>query len=259
MLRLVVDEDDAPALRVLLGLGDAAGRTGAYQRLLHVARRRSETPRHVLERLEAGDDLSIRVPALVQRYAHAIGTANRLRDLELPDLVDELLPEDRPETADLRAIAVDALAVAQAADDLLRAVVEAITQDSVPQSPDFVRVMSLHKSKGLTSASVYIVGAVNGVLPTIRSDDPGGVEAATAEGRRLFYVAVTRAAQELVISGSIAMDLADANARGVIYDRGTIRRIGNRYTVRTIMSPYVAELGPAAPADMQGDVWLRTR
>jgi DNA helicase-2/ATP-dependent DNA helicase PcrA len=259
VLRLVVNDDDAPALRVLLGLGDAAGRTDAYQRLLSVARERSETPKRVLERLEAGENLPLRVPALLKRYARAIGTASRLRDFELPDLVDELLPDDRPEIADLRAVALDALAVSQNADELLRVVVEAITQDAVPQSPDFVRVMSLHKSKGLTSPSVFVVGAVLGVLPTIRSDEPSAVAAATDEGRRLFYVAVTRAAEELVISGSIAMDLADANARGVIYDRRTIRRVGDRYIVRTIMSPFVSELGPSAPNPVTGEAWLTSR
>ncbi|MEA2215338.1 MAG: ATP-dependent helicase UvrD/PcrA, partial [Solirubrobacteraceae bacterium] len=91
--------------------------------------------------------------------------------------------------------------------------------------------MSLHKSKGLTSDAVYVVGAINGVLPTIRSTDPTEVADALDEGRRLFYVAVTRAANELVISGSISMDLADASRRGVQFDRATIRKIGEHHTV----------------------------
>lgn len=125
-----------------------------------------------------------------------MGRVQHLRDLELVQLIDELFPDDQPLTADLRQIAIDALAEAQTANDLLHAVVTAVTQDEVPQTPDFVRVMSLHKSKGLTSDVVLVVGAVDGVLPTIRSNDPTEVAAAINEGRRLFYVAVTRAASE---------------------------------------------------------------
>ena len=79
------------------------------------------------------------------------------------------------------------------------------------------------------------------------------------EGRRLFYVALTRAANELVISSSSSMDLADANARGVKYHKGTIRRAGGRHTVRTIATPYLSELGPAAPTAIRGDRWLADR
>src|SRR3954454_19175492 len=119
--------------------------------------------------------------------------------------------------------------------------------------------MSLHKSKGLTSAAVFVVGAVDGILPAIRSGEPSDIDAATQEGRRLSYLAVTRAADELVISSSIAMDLADANARGVRYDRKTIRVTGDRHTVRTFASPYVAELGPSAPRPIKGEKWLQGR
>ena len=259
LLRLVEDEDDGPALRVLLGLGDASGRSDAYQRLLAYCRANGETPRGALERVRCGDRVEVRVPAFAKIYSHIQGRVAQLRELDVDDLVDELLPANEPEVADLRAVALDALAEAESVSDLLRFVVEAITQDDVPQNPDFVRVMSLHKSKGLTSPAVYVVGAIHGVLPTLRDDDPAAVENATSEGRRLFYVAVTRAAEELVISGAASMDLGDANARGVKYDRGTIRKRGGHYTIRTIASPYISELGPSAPMPVRIYHWLCER
>lgn len=259
LLRLLARGDDAPALRVLLSLGDASGRSDAYRRLRSYCREHRMTPPEVLEALRKGERLDIRVPAFVRTYSRVHAELERLSSLSLADLVDALFPEGSDTLADLRAVALDALAQAADTRDLARGVVEAITQDDVPQTPDFVRVMSLHKSKGLTSKAVYIVGAVDGVLPTIRDLDPVAAEAAAAEGRRLFYVAVTRAAEELVVSGSIAMDLADANARGVRYDRSSIRKVGERLTVRTIASPYVAELGAAAPAAVRGERWLADR
>ena len=119
--------------------------------------------------------------------------------------------------------------------------------------------MSLHKSKGLTSPAVFIVAAVEGILPTIPSDETERMRLSREEGRRLMYVALTRAADELVISSSTRMDLADANARNVRYDRSSIRHSGNRYTVQTLASPYIAELGTDAPASLRGENWLRRR
>lgn len=259
LLRLVGDETDAPALRVLLGLGDATGRSEAYQRLLTYCRTDGSTPARVLDRLREGERLEIRIPAFIRIYAQVHGVIQRLRDVDLDAVVDELFPEGDEDLADLRAAAVDALVEVSDIGGLVRAVVETITQDDVPQNPDFVRVMSLHKSKGLTSPAVYIVGAVHGVLPTIRDDVPSAVNDAVQEGRRLFYVALTRAASELVISGASSTDLADANARGIKYDRRTIRRVGDRYTVRTIATPYLAELGSDAPRPERGESWLSRR
>ncbi len=259
LLRLVVDLDDAPALRVMAGLGDAAGRSEAYQRLLAVCRAEAQTPAQILQRLHNGEKLGVTVPALVQRYGHAMAKAAQLQELDLPKLVEALLPEGRDTTNDLRATALDALVEAEDAESLLDALLAAITQDDVPQNPDFVRVMSLHKSKGLTSDAVFVTGAVDGVLPTVRSDEPGEVAAAIEEGRRLFYVALTRAADELVISGAISMDLADANARGVRYDKKSIRRSGDRHIVRTLASPYIRELGSDAPKPQRGTDWLTSR
>ncbi len=259
LLRLLADESDAPSLRVLLGLGNASGRSDAYQRLLRFCRNTRSIPSEVLERLRQGEQLEIQIPAFIKIYRHVYGVVDQLRGLELDALVDELLPHDNVEVADLRAVALHALAEATDVSGLVRAVVESITQDDVPQNPDFVRVMSLHKSKGLTSPSVYVVGAVHGVLPTLRDDDPAAVDAAMQEGRRLFYVALTRAANELVISGSASMDLADANARNVKYDKKSIRKNGGRHTVRTIASPYISELGPSAPKPVKGQDWLSAR
>lgn len=259
LLRLVVDPNDAPALRVLLGLGDASGRTDAYQRVSAYGRENRLSPAGVLEQIRQGEKIGIRVPAVVKAYAHARGTVEQLSSRELPDLVDALLPDDNLAVADLRAVAIDALAVSASAAELLRSMVEAITQDDVPQNPDFVRVMSLHKSKGLTSPSVYVVGAIHGVLPTIRDEDPAALEAAVQEGRRLFYVAVTRAAEELTISCATSMDLADASARGVKYAGKSVRRSGSRLLVQTIASPYIGELGPTAPNPVKGEDWLGSR
>lgn len=52
---------------------------------------------------------------------------------------------------------------------------------------DVIRIMSLHKSKGLTAKCVVVVGCVAGALPTVRSGS-SAVEQQNEiqEQRRLF-------------------------------------------------------------------------
>ena len=58
-----------------------------------------------------------------------------------------------------------------------------------------VRLTTVHQAKGLEYDAVFLIGAADGQFPTRRSIEAGDVE----EERRLFYVAVTRAKNELYI------------------------------------------------------------
>ncbi|MDI1318596.1 MAG: ATP-dependent helicase [bacterium] len=58
-----------------------------------------------------------------------------------------------------------------------------------------VRLTTVHQAKGLEYDAVFLIGAADGQFPTRRSIESGDVE----EERRLFYVAVTRAKNELYI------------------------------------------------------------
>ncbi|MEI6387838.1 MAG: UvrD-helicase domain-containing protein [Spirochaetota bacterium] len=60
-----------------------------------------------------------------------------------------------------------------------------------------VNLMTIHAAKGLEFEVVYIAGCEDGIIPHARSLEEGGE---IAEERRLFYVAVTRARQRLVIT-----------------------------------------------------------
>lgn len=61
-----------------------------------------------------------------------------------------------------------------------------------------VNLMTIHASKGLEFPVVFIAGAEEGLIPHQRSVDENGGN--VEEERRLFYVAITRAREKLVIS-----------------------------------------------------------
>lgn len=71
--------------------------------------------------------------------------------------------------------------------------------DSVAKDDNRVLLMTLHSAKGLEFSSVYLSGLEDGIFPsymTITSDDPEDIE----EERRLAYVGITRAKEDLTIT-----------------------------------------------------------
>ncbi len=73
--------------------------------------------------------------------------------------------------------------------------------DNLDSSSNKVVLMTLHSAKGLEFPIVYMTGLEDGLFPsymTIVSDDPDEVE----EERRLCYVGITRAQQELYVSSA---------------------------------------------------------
>ena len=62
-------------------------------------------------------------------------------------------------------------------------------------SEEGVRLMTLHAAKGLEFASVLIIGANEGRMPYQKARTDAEIE----EERRLFYVGMTRARDELKV------------------------------------------------------------
>ncbi|MGH9551850.1 MAG: hypothetical protein ACRD3W_20865, partial [Terriglobales bacterium] len=118
----------------------------------------------------------------------------RLAQLEGPGLegvVDELFPDGDEDLEILRNSAIESLdgedVASLNAQWLLDQLRTQITQPELPKGGEFVRIMSLHQSIGLTSKVVIVVGCIHGLIPFFDGDETQEERAATLrEQRRLF-------------------------------------------------------------------------
>jgi len=256
LLRMAVTED-RPSLRVILGLGDAKARADAYGRLTDYCRKESKSEQEVLDALVDGERLPIKVPAFLKRYKSAKAFLEDLPQENLEEAIDYLFPADVEEIEDLREIALEEAAEAEDLSKLAERVVERVTQHDVPETPDYVRIMSLHKSKGLTSPVVVVASMVDGIVPTIPprlSEDEA--EASYDEQRRLTFVAITRASEELVLSSALKMELGLARQLGVKVVESGIRKLGEHLVAPTVATPYLDEMTASRPKPIRGVDWV---
>ena len=73
-------------------------------------------------------------------------------------------------------------------------------QDTLKTEQDAVRLMTIHAAKGLEFDYVFITGMEQDLFPSRRSQDESKDISEREEERRLFYVALTRAAKKVFLS-----------------------------------------------------------
>lgn len=250
LLSLLVDAEDRVALRWWLGHGSPSGRRNAYRRLRQHCEKSGTSPMAALGASVAGE---LNLPStgdLVRKYLELMSLLDDLRSRPLSNLVDTLLPSGVDECSVLREAALLELGEMETAADLLACIRSAVTQPVIPEKVDYVRVMSLHKAKGLTSQVAIISGCTQGLIPYVDHDQTPDEAAATLqEQRRLFYVAITRCTKTLVISSASHMP------RKFAWKIGARVAPGVGAIARTVASQFLDELGPVAPAAKRGADW----
>jgi superfamily I DNA/RNA helicase len=253
LLNLLADPDDRVALRCWCGFGSPSLRSNAWKRLRSQCEATGQSPRQALESMVAGELTLNHCGDLVKRFELLMETLSGLDGLQGAELIEALLPEQEEWTQLLRSTA-EAMEEADEeldAEKLRDGLRTAISQPELPVDVDYVRVMSLHKSKGLTADLVVVAGCIEGLVPTLEDDLPPAEQAAKLEEqRRLFYVAVTRTRQTLVLSSVTHLP------RKLAYRMGA--RIGAGYspTVKTVTTRFLHELGPTKPSAVSGSAFL---
>mgnify|MGYP000293353131 CR=1 FL=1 len=247
LLALLARPGDRVALRCWCGFGSPSLNSGAWGRLRRHCEESGDGPRDALEGLLGG---RLRIPhtgALVGRYRELKERVAQLEGLSGYQLLDALFPSGEEWAEGLRVLASQG--DGSSAQDLFEALRTAITQPETPTDVDYVRVMSLHKAKGLSADLVIVAGCVEGLIPAIPDAEmsPEDKNRMLEEQRRLFYVAVTRTRRILVLSSVTRLPPREAHKM-----RAHVVRDG-----RTIASRFLDELGPSRPRAESGEAWLR--
>jgi superfamily I DNA/RNA helicase len=129
---------------------------------------------------------------------HFLNEADYFAELKRLDK-DAEVAEGR--SRNLRELMATMDGIGNAPPERLENFLEGITLDSDREeekenTQDAVTLITMHSCKGLEFPHVFVVGLEDGLLPHTRSK----VEGTLDEERRLFYVAVTRAMESLVIT-----------------------------------------------------------
>lgn len=249
LLTLLARPEDRVALRSWCGFGSNSLRSGAWVRIRQHSEGTTDSPKEILERLL---NRQLNIPytsGATERYRVLKGRLSELNGLRGTDLVDAIFPQSETWTEPIRRI-VAGLGEDIEPKDLLDQIQHAVTQPELPTDVDYVRVMSLHRSKGLTADLVVVAGCIEGFVPTIQTDlSPQDKRRSLDEQRRLFYVAITRTTRTLVLSSITSLPCADAFKMGA---KVLMRRRGQT-PVPTVASRFLSELGPLRPATVAGE------
>jgi len=253
LLTLLANPNDRVALRCWCGFGSNSLNKGAWAHLRNHCESTGAEPRAALDSVLAGN---LQLPysrSLVDRYRLLQHRLQFLVGLSGQSLVDGLFPSGAPWAQSLRALCASLGDDDFDAASLLEHLRVNITQPELPTDVDYVRVMSLHKSKGLTADMVVVVGCIEGLIPTLRDDLPPAEQARSLEEqRRLFYVAITRTRRILVLSSVTQIPRKLAHRMRAKVSGGV------RTHAATITSRFIAELGPMCPQPIRGRELLRT-
>ena len=254
LLALMANSDDRVALRCWCGLGSNSLRKRSWKRLWDHCNNSGDTPRMALERLISGE-LSIRYAHhLVKPYLDLQGRLKELENVHGQALVDAIFPSDSDKNwarpfRDLASNIQEDEFNAQKLREFLRV---SISPSELPTDVDYIRVMSLYRSKGLTAKLVVVVGCIEGLIPRLPSEEktPEEQRRILEEERRLFYVAITRCTQSLILSSAARLprDLAHQLRANIL---------GNNWTtVPAHTSSFLSDLRPTLPSCVSGSEFL---
>lgn len=252
LLTLLKEPDDRVAMRFLLGIESTTFLRNQYSRLRSYCEAHSISPREALEGLISGSILISGMKNIMARYSTIMREVDAAASLTGSALAEKLFPSAAEWARPVRDIIDRSLDESTQAEELHDWIVEACIQPELPSTGEFVRIMSLHKSKGLSSPVVIVASCLQGVIPRFdESLSDEGRASLLEEQRRLFYVALTRAKETLVISSSLFWPRRLANKMKVHKLPG-----GDVEQCRSQTSQFVGELGQSAPPVIMGMRWL---
>jgi len=251
ILNLLVNRLDRVALRTSLGLDVETGNCSPYRRIQTHCEQTGEEPFKVIERLHVGDLTLSYTAAILPPFEELRDQLDELGAMTPLEVINILFPQGETWTFPFIELWADDENIETRTLDYFRRLITTQAINPVmPVDVDYVRIMSIHKSKGLTAQISIIVSAIQGMLPRVFRGIPAAeIASLNEEQRRLFFVGITRHTDELVIS--TVRTIPKTLAYGL---KISVPQTPND-TMQTIASPFIAEMGPNVPNSIDGNRW----
>jgi superfamily I DNA/RNA helicase len=249
-ITLAARPKDRVALRYLLGFGSPSWESRGYYALRRHCEASRQEPWDALLALQSGALTLPHTKPLIRRFTAVRSEFDRIAALDSAALVDPFLPNGTEWAEDLRAVALAGGLNEVSRAELLDRLRTYVAQPEIPEDQEHVQVMSLHKSKGLTR-KVVIVTSCQEALISNRNAKP--LPAEMAEERRLFYVALTRCREILMLSSFSLMPRKESYELGM--EGALMPGAGDEGGV--IASTFLGQLGSSAPRPVSGERFLR--
>lgn len=177
--------DAVKAVQQIPGIGKAAQRVLAFSQQIELLRGIAE---------EEENSISDLIEAVLTNTGYQ-------KELEEEDEVEAESRMENIQELINKAVSYTEDAEHPTLDEFLEQVALVADVDRMDESESRVTLMTLHSAKGLEFPVVFLAGMEDGLFPSamaVSSDDRDAVE----EERRLCYVGITRAREELVMTGA---------------------------------------------------------
>lgn len=252
-LTLLADVKDRVALRFLLGYGSNTWLSRQYSLIQTYCIDNNLSPWEVLNAIDNGAVNIAKTSHIIKAFRNIKEKLDELNGKIDKQLVNSLFPESEEWTTGFRQLIDQSELTNHDAQHILELLTYSVTQGEIPEGEDYVRIMSLHKSKGLTSKVVIVCGCIQSLIPFVDQNlTPAEISRSVNEQRRLFYVAITRCKDILVLSSSVLID------RSLAHKMNARLFPGASSDGQTMTSQFINELGPSAPQSVTGVSWINS-
>ena len=251
LMQMLENPEDRVALRNWLGLNSSSLLAAGYRRLVVAANDSKKAPKEILDQVIAGDREVPHTTAIVKRYRELLHRLEVLNGLVAEEKYEELFPVDADWALAVRELISDQIDQSEFSISKVYDLISTYsTRPELPSDVDYIRIMSLQKSKGLTAKHVIVTNCVQGLNPSVNETEQIARMRELEEARRLFYVAITRTKDSLLLTSShtLPFDLA-------MQMRAKTGRLLAENVVTAIGSQFLGELGPAAPSPVRAQDW----
>lgn len=250
LLNLLVDRNDRVALRCWLGFGSPTANVTGYAKLMTYCEVKSISP------YEAADLLYQRKISLsysshtIERFKILQKEFEKYNGKKVSEIISGLFPKTESWAFPFIELVDELDDEKHSVTDIQNKIRSNVINPEMPLDVEYVRIMSIHKSKGLTSDITIMCGVIEGLIPRV-DNELQGEEAIRfiEEQRRLFFVGITRPRQELVISSvsripkTLAYRLGQNVPRTMSLD------------TKAIASSFLSQLGDDFPDAIAGEDW----